>query len=162
LSATVGTIFGRITAAWDAIKGPLGTVLAFLGRQIAGFFADLVTRLVESGRTIWEWAQNIWPVVVEFISRYVEYGKVVVGVFFNAIKNWVGTAINVIRGFLPTLQAIVEGIIGVVGAIVRNVGPNILNFVKDFWNAFTQALGGIIRSEEHTSELQSRENLVCR
>src|SRR5690606_17957407 len=27
---------------------------------------------------------------------------------------------------------------------VRNVGPNILNFVKDFWNAFTQALGGII------------------
>jgi TP901 family phage tail tape measure protein len=144
LSETVSTIFGRITAAWDAIKGPLGTVLAFLGRVIAGFFVDLVTRLVESGRTIWEWAQKIWPVVVEFISRYVEYGKVVVGVFFNAIKNWVSTAINVIKGFLPTLQAIVEGIIGVVGAIVRNVGPNILNFVKDFWNAFTQALGGII------------------
>src|SRR5690606_12673089 len=74
----------------------------------------------------------------------VEYGKVVVGVFFNAIKNWVGTAIDVIKGFLPALQAIVEGIIGVVGAIVRNVGPNILNFVKDFWNAFTQALGGFI------------------
>src|SRR5690606_32937738 len=124
LSATIGTIFGRITAAWDTIKGPLGTVLAFLGRQIAGFFVDLVTRLVESGRTIWEWAQKIWPRVVEFISRYVEYGKVVVGVFFNTIKNLVSTAIDVIRGFLPALQAIVEGIIGVVGAIVRNVGPN--------------------------------------
>src|SRR5690606_38098944 len=75
-SATAVTVFGRITAAWDAIKGPLGTVLACLGRQIAGFFVGLVTRLVESGRTIWEWAQKIWPVVAEFISRYVEYGKV--------------------------------------------------------------------------------------
>src|SRR5690606_38460339 len=109
---------------------PLGTVLAFLGRQIAGFFVDLVTRLVESGRTIWEWAQKVWPVVVEFISRYVEYGKVVVGVFFTAIKIWVGTAINVIKGFLPTLQTIVEGIIDVVGALVRHVGPNVLTFVK--------------------------------
>src|SRR5690606_27434740 len=133
-----------ITAAWDAIKGPLGTVLAFLGRQIAGFFVDLVTRLVESGRTIWEWAQKIWPVVAEIISRYVEYGKVAVDVFVKAIKSWVSTAINVIKGFLPTLQTIVEGVIGVVGAIVRHVRPNIRNFVKDFWNAFTQALGGII------------------
>src|SRR3712207_8405090 len=29
-------------------------------------------------------------------------------------------------------------------------------------NAFTQALSGLHRSEEHTSELQSRQYLVCR
>src|SRR5690606_39539934 len=30
------------------------------------------------------------------------------------------------------------------------------------WIVVTMGIGGALRSEEHTSELQSRENLVCR
>src|SRR5690606_41551378 len=35
-------------------------------------------------------------------------------------------------------------------------------FVRDFVAMLEQAVLDLLRSEEHTSELQSRENLVCR
>src|SRR5690606_40963774 len=43
-------------------------------------------------------------------------------------------------------------------APVRHPGPLRL----DRWTGDRSAVPGTVRSEEHTSELQSRENLVCR
>src|SRR5690606_39490130 len=37
-----------------------------------------------------------------------------------------------------------------------------LDFLVDYWYLLFVLVGSVLRSEEHTSELQSRENLVCR
>src|SRR5690606_40164737 len=48
------------------------------------------------------------------------------------------------------------------GAIERTIGPGVLLQVNQDGGVLEHVLEVLARSEEHTSELQSRENLVCR
>src|SRR5690606_40923503 len=54
-----------------------------------------------------------------------------------------------------------DGQFGLVAGIFNAMGMSAPFWLADRQVAFYAVLG-VIRSEEHTSELQSRENLVCR
>src|SRR5690606_39923885 len=53
---------------------------------------------------------------------------------------------------------------GVADSLAYITADSIIHFYRDpvLWNTGNQMTADSVRSEEHTSELQSRENLVCR
>src|SRR5690606_40963118 len=62
---------------------------------------------------------------------------------------------------LATLLCLTAGLVNVGGLLAFNVfTTNVTGHAALLADALS--LGQMIRSEEHTSELQSRENLVCR
>src|SRR5690606_41186887 len=73
-------------------------------------------------------------------------------IFRDEIKQAIG--VNFVGIIYDATNATIGGFVGAYEAI------------KVVWAGFPSALGDLVfqgaRSEEHTSELQSRENLVCR
>src|SRR5690606_39968579 len=69
-------------------------------------------------------------------------------------------------GGVPTPADAAYGVHPPVGKYVIGLGELIFGFEPFGWRFMTALLGTLsvlmLRSEEHTSELQSRENLVCR
>src|SRR5690606_10102073 len=79
----------------------------------------------------------------------------------KAIRNYIDTHELSPKGVTLTAEDIREGVVGVLSIFIPE--PQFQGQTKDKLNnpEVTAIVDGM-RSEEHTSELQSRENFVCR
>src|SRR5690606_39847595 len=86
------------------------------------------------------------------IMNFLEFA--VWGAYLTSMGNYLGSI-----GLGPKI-----GLFYAMQGIVSIFMPAILGIVADRWIPVQRLLGisHALRSEEHTSELQSRENLVCR
>src|SRR5690606_40211875 len=91
---------------------------------------------------------TLFPYTTLFRSEWSSYPMDYIDSLFASFSEWASNTLP--PGTLTDLIA--EGIIPGLGGIVIFI-PQI---------AFLFLFIAILRSEEHTSELQSRENLVCR
>src|SRR3712207_5467755 len=66
--------------------------------------------------------------------------------------------ISLVAVFLAGISTSVVGIIGFIGLIV----PHICRLILGYDYKYLIPMSAVLRSEEHTSELQSRQYLVCR
>src|SRR5690606_40315865 len=69
---------------------------------------------------------------------------------------------DLIPGFRELMER--KEALHVIGFVISGAGPTVLGLIDqdDDQEKLIQVMGELLRSEEHTSELQSRENLVCR
>src|SRR5690606_35327217 len=95
--------------------------------------------------------------ILEEIKPKLGFGKIVVsvatGVDINSMQNVVGNELTIYRAMPNTAASVSESLTCICGNSIQGMEE-----VKSIFNA----IGKTVRSEEHTSELQSRENLVCR
>src|SRR5207302_2598746 len=79
--------------------------------------------------------------------------------------HWKGSApvlLAVTLGLVVVKIAIIEPLEAQVFALGATFGSHVMGSMYDVWAGDAELKALLARSEEHTSELQSRENLVCR
>src|SRR3712207_6744492 len=99
------------------------------------------------------------PIVQTRNLAFLLIGFVAVGIAFVAAGPYVSPSfryLNAINPFIGSIDPLVE-------SVAEHFTPTVADYFTDFSVLLMFAgLGGWLRSEEHTSELQSRQYLVCR
>src|SRR2546427_8915484 len=97
--------------------------------------------------------RNDSPHTVKAYARDVAEFAAFCGRYYGGPWSWAGVDRLAIRGFLGSLEA---------RGLARRSVARVLSALRTFYRFLNLTKGVQVRSEEHTSELQSQSNLVCR
>src|SRR5690606_32611134 len=167
-----------ITAAWGAVSTAIAAVpaaLALVGVPLALVIADterLKERIGELPPQFQELRRSVADAIADGIVPALQ--TLATGVLPQIsqgviqVAQTMGQLIQQTANWLATSQGIslVNAILNNVNSTLQAMAPGLANIARAFMELAAQSstfeVLSAARSEEHTSELQSRENIVCR